>query len=258
MEGVEDHLAERSGPLMGRDNLAVGYDHNPVDIALDRHQLEREPPRGAVATAIESDALIFVHGDRRADHTSVEPMFWQRRRGSLFRGEPRADHERARQRLNGSLPLRLAALPKISVQLIEVLHPRDRGREAALHSLDGALGVGLLVAPSRHAEEGVEDVVVGQRGVSGMDLSFASLKDQGRDRSGIVPPNFLGNGFEELEGGDHAFEDRLGALEGECQNERTIRVGPGGDQEGDLPSPLGKFNVDVAEVGFEAFAGEMT
>ncbi len=46
-------------------------------------------------------------------------------------------------------------------------------------------------------------------------------------------------------------------LEGECQNEGVIiRVGPGGDQKGDLPSPLGKIHVDVAEVGFQALAGE--
>jgi hypothetical protein len=90
-----------------------------------------------------------------------------------------------------------------------------------------------------------------------VDLSFASLKDQGRDRFGIVPPDFLGNGFEELEGGDHAFEDRLGTLERECPNEGIIRVGPGGDQEGDLPSSVGEVDVDVAEVGFEALAGEM-
>jgi len=88
-------------------------------------------------------------------------------------------------------------------------------------------------------------------------MSFAPFKDQGRDRSEIVPPNFLGNGFEELEGGNHAFEDRFGALEGECQNEGTIRVGPGGNQEGNLPLPLGKVDVDVAEAGFEALPGEM-
>ena len=42
MEWVEDHLAGLRGPLVGRDDLAAGHDHDPVDIALDRRQLERE------------------------------------------------------------------------------------------------------------------------------------------------------------------------------------------------------------------------
>ena len=39
MEWVEDHLAGMRGSLVGRDDLAAGHDHDPVDIALDRRQL---------------------------------------------------------------------------------------------------------------------------------------------------------------------------------------------------------------------------
>ncbi len=193
MERVEDQRAGLQGPLVGRDDLAAGHDHDSVDIALDRHHLERERPRDAVPIAIESDGLVLVHRSRGTDHAGIEPMVGKRGRGGLFLGEPRSDQERAGERLNGSLPLGLAAIPKMAVQLIEVRHARDRGGEAALHGLDGAFGVGLFVAPSRHAEQGIEDVVAGQRGVSGMELSFASWADQGGDRFGVVPPDFLGN-----------------------------------------------------------------
>ena len=100
--------------------------------------------------------------------------------------------------------------------------------------------------------------MAGERGVAGMGPALASLKDQGGDRLGVVPPDFLGYAAEELEGRGHSFEDRLGALEGEGQYEGIIRVGPGGDKKGDLASAVGEVDVDVAEIGFEALAGEMS
>ena len=53
------------------------------------------------------------------------------------------------------------------------------------------------------------------------------------------------------------FEDRLGALERQGQDEGGVGVGPGGDQERDEPAAVGEVDVDVAEVGFEASAREM-
>jgi hypothetical protein len=105
---------------------------------------------------------------------------------------------------------------------------------------------------------GVEDVVPGQRGVPRVELTVAPLKDQRSHRFWIIPPDFLGYGAKELEGRDHAFEDRLGALEGERQHEGGVGVGPGGDEEGDELAAVGEVDVDVAEIGFEALAREMT
>ena len=258
MKRVEHHRVVLQAPRVGRDDLALRHDHDPVDIALDRHHLERELPRDAVPVAIEGDGLILVHRSRGADDAGIEPMVGKRYGGGLFLGEPRADHKRAEERLDGSLPLGFAALAKVHVQLIEVRHFGDRGGEAALHGLDGALGVGLLVAPSRHAEAGIEGEVTGQGGVAGMELALASQKDQRRDRLGVVPPDFLGDAAEELEGRDHAFEDRLGALKWQGQNEGIIGVGPGGDEKGDLPPALGEVNVDVTKIGFEPLAGKMS
>ena len=67
----------------------------------------------------------------------------------------------------------------------------------------------------------------------------------------------MGNPGEELEGGDHPVEDRLGALERQRPDEGGVGGGPGGDEERDEPAAVGEVDVDVAEVGFEALAREM-
>ena len=202
---------------MGRNDLASGHNHDLVDVTLDRHHLEGESSRNAVPIAVEGDSLVLVHRDRRTDHTGIEPILGKRRRRDLFRGETAADLERTEGRLDGSLVLGLAALAEVHVQFIEIPHAGHRSGEPTLHGLDGSLGVGLLVAPSRHAEEGIEDVVAGQLGVAGMELAFASLKDERGHGPGVVPPDLLGDAAEELEGPDHAFKDRLGALKGRAR-----------------------------------------
>ena len=78
-------------PLVGRDDLALRHDHDPVDIAFDHHHLERVWPRDTVSTAIERDGLILVHRGSGTDHAGVEAMFGKRQCGSLFLSEPSAD-----------------------------------------------------------------------------------------------------------------------------------------------------------------------
>ena len=95
------------------------------------------------------------------------------------------------------------------------------------------------------------------RRIAGWSWRCAPLEDQRGDGFGVVPPDFLGNAAEELEGGDHAFEDRLGALERQGENEGSVGVGPGGDEEGDLPPAVGEVDVDVTEIGLEALARKM-
>ena len=102
-------------------------------------------------------------------------------------GETGLDQERTEERLHGPLTLGLAALAEKPVQLVEIGHSGHGGGQAALHGLDGPLGVGLLVAPRGHAATGVEDVVTGQRGVSRVELTFAPFEDQRGDRFGVVP-----------------------------------------------------------------------
>ena len=105
-------------------------------------------------------------------------------------------------------------------------------------------------------KSGSKTVMAGQRGVPRVGLALAPLKDQRSHGSGIVPPHFPGNSPEELERRDHPFEDCLGALEGDRQDEGGVGVGPGGDQEGDEAAAVGEVDVDVPEIGFESFYRE--
>ena len=185
-------------------------------------------------------------------------MWGQFRRGRAVLGEPVFDDERAEERLHDALLLGLAALAKERVQFIEIGDAGHGRGEPALHGLDGALGVGLLIASCRHAEVGIEGVVTGQRGVPRVEPALSSLQDQRGDRPGIVPPHFPGDAAEELEGGDHAFEDRLDALERQRQDEGGVGIGPGGDQKGNQASAVGEVDVDVTEVGLDTLAREVS
>ena len=173
-------------------------------------------------------------------------------------GESVLDRERPQQRLHDAVAFGLATLAKQCVQFIEIVDARHGRGEPLLHGLDGPFGVGLLVAAGRHAEERREDVVAGQRRVSRLELALPPEVDQRGDGPGVVPPDLLGDRTEKLEGGDHPFKDRLGAFEGESQDEGGVGVGPGRDQKRHEPAAVGEIDVDVPEIGFETLAREMS
>jgi hypothetical protein len=257
VDRVEDHHLFVRTSLVGRDGLPCRHDHHAIDVALDRHHLEGERPRHAVTVAVEGDGLVLVDHDRGADHAGVEPVRGQRHRRSEVFSEAVLDGEGAEERVHDPLPLGLTTVAEECVQFIEIGDTGDRGGEAALHGLDGPLGIGLLVSACRHAELGGEGVVAGQRGIARVELAITSLQDQRSYTSWIIPPDLLGNGVVELEGRDHAFEDGLGAFEGEGQHEGGVRVGPGRDQERHEPATFGEVDVDMAEIGFEPVTGKM-
>src|SRR5262249_33026646 len=91
----------------------------------------------------------------------------------------------------------------------------------------------------------------------GMKLAFAGEEDERSNGFGVVPPNLLRHGSEEVEGRDHPLQDRLGSLEGKREHERSVRVGPGGHQERHESAAVGKVDVDVSEIRFEALARKM-
>jgi len=53
------------------DDLAAGHDGDVIDVALDRHRLERERARHAVVVRVEADGLVLVHLGRLG-HAGVE------------------------------------------------------------------------------------------------------------------------------------------------------------------------------------------
>src|SRR6516165_4960270 len=173
--------------------MTSGDDHDPVHIPLDRYHLECKRPGNAVTIAVESNGLVFVHGDCGTDHAGIKSTTRKWCRRGVFFSEAVADDEWAIHRPNGACQFGLAAVLKMPVQLVDVACTRDGSREPALYSPHGILSIRLFVAPSRHAEERTENVVAGQGQISRMNLSFAPEKNCGSDGLGIVPPNLLGN-----------------------------------------------------------------
>ena len=98
VERVEDHRrASPSDRSWVATTWPSRHDHDAVDVALDRHHLERERPGHAVAVAVEGDGLILVDGDRGVDHAGVEPMRGQRRRRGEVLGEAVLDRRTGRR-----------------------------------------------------------------------------------------------------------------------------------------------------------------
>jgi hypothetical protein len=212
-----------------RDGLAVRHDHDPVDVALDGHHPERERPGHTVAVGVEGDRLVLVHGDCGVDHAGIEPMLGKgdgrgerssARRSWIVKG-PKSDCTTRWRSAAQRVPKNVFNSSRFATRGTGVAKRRSRG-------LDGPLGVGLLVAAGRSG-----------------------------DGPGVVPANFLGHAAEELEGCDHAFEDGLGAFEGERPHKGSVRVGPGRHEEGNLPPTIREVDVDVSEIGLEALAREV-
>jgi hypothetical protein len=90
-----------------------------------------------------------------------------------------------------------------------------------------------------------------------MKLTFAAEEDERSNGLGVVPAKLLGHGSEEVKGRDHPLQNHLGSLEGKREHKRTVRVGPCGHQEQYESAAVGKVNVDVPEMCFEALARKM-
>ena len=117
--------------LVGRDDLASSHDHDPVDVTLDRHHLEREPPGHAVPIAVEGNGLVLVHRSRRTDHAGVEPMAGSGVAAAMSSASRSLISERAEERLHDAVPLGLATLAEERVQLVKVGDARARAWRTA-------------------------------------------------------------------------------------------------------------------------------
>jgi hypothetical protein len=143
----------------------------------------------------------------------------------------------------------------VSVQFSPVADLGHGRGPILLHELDAALDARLLLRPTHQTEQRLEQVVTGQGLVAVVESAIATGQQVRRHGLGVVPPEFVRHTTEEGEGFDQAVEDGLGALGRQSQGERAIGISPGHEQDRDELTALGKIDVDVAEVGFEALAG---
>lgn len=242
---IEDLLVLAVRTWMRRDHLGAEHDGYLLDIGLHRHRLESRRPRDTVAVVVEAHRLVLV-GPRRLHDARIERTLRQGQRVVTIAGKPLTD----RLGLAGLDALTVAhtAVPQIHVQCRQVRHLRHRRGPVALQMTHPALDPRLLLRTTHQAELCVESIVTHQRLVALVELAFAAHEQVRRHRLGVVPPQFAGHAAEESECLDQAVQDRLGPLRRQGERERSIGIPPGHEQHRHEPTPIGKVDVDMAEV----------
>jgi hypothetical protein len=86
-------------------------------------------------------------------------------------------------------------------------------------------------------------------------LAVATGQQSDRHRGRIVPPDFSRDTVEKLKRLHHAFQNRLGAFGWQRDRKRRVGVRPDQNQHRNLSPPVGKIDIDLAEVGFQPLAG---
>jgi hypothetical protein len=229
--------------LVGHDNL------DALGVCFHRRRLKGAASRHAVTHVIATSRLVFIDLGRLIN-AGVKAR--GRQRPSTLTLKPLTDRLAVLSR-DARLILQTAST-QVGIQFGQVLLVRHWRGPAALQRLDAILHVRLLVAAGRHAKQRLEHVVAGQGSVTWMQLPLPAAEDRRRHRLGIVPPNFTRHAAEELQPLHHAFQDRFGSLARQSDGERTIRVRPDQHEHRYLLTPIGKIDVDVTEVRFQALA----
>jgi len=247
MEWVQ-HLTAGQVAAFVPGHHVVGYDNlDALGVRFHRRRLKGMALRHAVTHPIVTSRLVLIDL-RRLINASVKAR--GRQRPSALALEPLTD--RLSMVTRDARLILETALTEIGIQFGQVLLVRHRCGPAALQRLDAILHVRLLVAAGRHAKQRFEHVVAGQGSVTWMQLAQPAAEDRRRHRLGVVPPNFTRHAAEELEPLHHAFQDRFGTLARQSDGERTIRVRPNQHEHRYLLTPIGKIDVDVTEVRFQA------
>src|ERR1700722_2230370 len=153
-----------------------------------------------------------------------------------------------------SLTFAQAAVTQVSVELGQVLDGRHWRAPFLLQELHTSLDARLLLGPPHHAEQRFEVVMTGQSLIASADLPLPAHEDIWHQRGGIIPPDLVRYTAEELERLDQAVQDRLGPLGRQGDDEGTIGVGPGHEQDRHLSASVGEIDVHMTKVRFETLA----
>ena len=232
----------------------TGHHLDPIHIRLNRHGPEGPATRNAVAVRIEPHRLILVHfrylRDKRIERTRRQG---QSRLLVLLKELP----DGLRLTRPHMITFGHRARPQVGIQLGQVLYPGNRSRPVPLQIVHAVFHVGLLVAPSRHAEPRIKPIMTGQGRVPLLQPTPPAPQDRRGHRLGIIPPDLPGHTTEEREAFDHARQNRLRLFARQRQRKPKARVTPRQQQYGHLPAPIGEIDVDVSEVSFQAPARQM-
>ena len=237
-------------PVAGNHTIAM-HDVHAVDVAFDRDCLERIGPRHAVLNLLKTHQLILVH------------LPWTHDAG--IKGVPRQPHrsrtvslKELTNRTGGAvanpLPFRTATCQQVRVQLVKTLRLGHRRRPSTLKRLDAVLYVRLLVAAGRHAEQRLEHVMTGQRGITRMKPPLAAAQQGQGHRLRVVPPHFSRHAAEVLEAPYHTFQNRFRTLRRQGYGKGSIRIRPHQNQHRYGPTALGEIDVDLPKIRFHTLA----
>jgi len=151
----------------------------------------------------------------------------------------------------------LAPLPQAGIQIFPIRNLRNRSRPPTFEKLDSIFNMGLFITTGWHTAEWLEGVVAGQSHVIDVQLPLTTFENGSGNRFWIIPPELFGDTAKKLEGFHRAVQNGFRLFAGQRDGERSIRIGPGDQQYRDLPTPLGKVDVDLTEVCFGALAWVM-
>jgi len=247
-----EHLVPRlvTPPVAG--NHAIAMDHvHPIDVAFHGDRLERVGTRHAVLHVLETHQLILVDLPR-PHHARIEGVPGQRQGGRAVSFQEFADRTVGAVAI--PLAFRAATCQQVRIQLVEVLRLRHRRRPAALKRLDAVLHVRLLVAAGRHAEQRLEHVMTGQRGITRMQPTLSARQQGQSHRLRVVPPDFSRHAPEVLEASNHALQNGFRTLRRQSHGKRGVRVRPHQDQHRNGPTALGEIHVDLPKIRFHPLA----
>jgi hypothetical protein len=243
-----EHLVTRlvTPPVAGNHTIPMHHIY-AVDVAFHRDRLESIGPRHAVLNLLKTHQLILVHIPGMHD--------------ARIKGVPRQHHGRRTvllkqlaNRTGGAvanpLPFRAATCQQVRVQLVEVLRLRHRRRPASLKCLDAVLHVRLLVAAGRHAEQRLEHVMTGQRGITRMEPPLAAAQQGQGHCLRVVPPHFSRHAAEVLEAPNHPLQNRFRTLRRQGHGKGSVRIRPHQNQHRYGTTALGEIDVDLPKIRF--------
>ncbi len=239
---------------MDGDDGFVQHNLDAIHIAFDRHRLKRGVARHAVVHVVEPRELILVDL-RRLPDAGIKPRP-RKRSGSLFFLR-KALPNRLRLAAAAAIVFLQTALAKISIELFHILHPRHGRGPFPLQRLHAVFHHRLFIAPRRHAEQRIENIVTGERLITWVDLPRPPRQQRLGHRLRIVPPDFFRHTPEKIKRLRHALQDRFGSLRRQRHRERKVGVRPDQDQHVDLPATVGEVHRNLAKVGFDSLAGPM-
>ena len=254
MQRIENLVAGLITAVMRGHDLSVVDDVHAIDVAFDRHRLEGHRAWHAVRHVVEACELILVNFRRLSD-AGIKAMLRQRSRLLQVVLQPLAN--RTLRVACWSRLIVSTAVPQVFVQLLKVLHARNRSSPASLQRFHAILDDRFFVAARRHAEQRFKYVVAGQGRVAPVQLAVTATQQGRRYCCRVVPPDLSWNTIEKLERLHHAFQNRFGSFRRQSDRKRCVGIRPHQNQHRNLSSPVGKININLAEVRFQPLAGIM-